>query len=81
MLWNTAKNLATHHEKITITEEIFDEYDELLTQINELIIISKTGNNDKIVAIMKKIVPEFKSMNSVFQTLDIDINDFYVNIK
>ncbi len=81
LLNDTAKNLATHHEKITITEEIFDEYDELLTQINELIIISKTGNNDKIVAIMKKIVPEFKSMNSVFQTLDIDINDFYVNIK
>lgn len=81
LLNDTAKNLATHHEKITITEEIFDEYDELLIQINELIAISKTGENDKIVAIMKKIVPEFKSMNSVFETLDIDINDFYVNIK
>ena len=65
LLNDTAKNLATHHEKITITEEIFDEYDELLTQINALITISKSGENDKIVAMMKKIVPEFKSMNSV----------------
>ena len=81
LLNDTAKNLATHHEKITITEEIFEEYDELLTQINELIAISKTGDNEKIVMVMKKIVPEFKSMNSVFQILDIDVNDFYVNTK
>jgi hypothetical protein len=27
-------------------------------------------SNEEIVASMKKIVPEFKSMNSVFQTLD-----------
>ena len=81
LLNDTAKNLATHHEKITITEEIFDEYDELLLQINDLITVSKTGKNEKVVAIMKKIVPEFKSMNSVFETLDVDVNDFYVNIK
>ena len=81
LLNDTAKNLATHHEKITITEEIFDEFDELLMLINELIAISKTGNNDKMVAVMKKIVPEFKSMNSIFETLDIDVNDFYVNTK
>ncbi len=81
LLNDTAKNLATHHEKITITEEIFDQFDLLQSQINELIGIAKSGHNENIVAAMKKIVPEFKSMNSVFETLDIDINDFYVNTK
>jgi len=81
LLNDTAKNLATHHEKITITEEIFDQFDLLQSQINELIVIAKAGHNENIVAAMKKIVPEFKSMNSVFETLDIDINDFYVNTK
>jgi len=81
LLNDTAKNLATHHEKITITEEIFDQFDLLQSQIIELIVIAKTGHNENIVAAMKKIVPEFKSMNSVFETLDIDINDFYVNTK
>ena len=77
LLNDSAKNLATHHEKITIAEEVCDEFDVICNQIEELISITKTGNNDHIVTIMKKIVPEFKSMNSVFQTLDIEIKDFY----
>jgi len=31
-------------------------------------------SNADIVFKMKKIVPEFKSMNSIFQTLDVDSN-------
>ncbi len=81
LLNNSAKNLSTHHEKITIAEEICDEFDVINPQIDGLIAVAKTGNNDQIVAIMKKIVPEFKSMNSVFQTLDIEIIDYYVHTK
>lgn len=81
LLNDSAKNLATHHEKITIAEEVCSEFDVVSTQIDALIDVAKKGNNDKIVAIMKEIVPEFKSMNSVFQTLDIEINDVYVYTK
>ena len=54
---------------------------ELLPYKATLIAVSKTGNNDKIVTLMKEMVPEFKSMNSVFQTLDIEIKDVYVYSK
>jgi len=30
---------------------------------------------------MKKLVPEYKSLNSVFQTLDIEVKDSYVYTK
>lgn len=81
LLNESAKNLATHHEKITVAEEVCSEFEIISSQIDNLIAIAKTGNNDKIVAIMKEIVPEFKSMNSVFETLDIEIKDSYVYSK
>ena len=77
LLNNSAKNLATHHEKITIAEEICDEFEIVSQDIEELIEVSKSANNDKIVSIMKKMVPEFKSLNSVFETLDIEVKDMY----
>lgn len=81
LLNDSAKNLATHHEKITVAEEVCDEFEVVSSQVDTLIAISKTGNNDKIVAIMKEMIPEFKSMNSVFETLDIEIKDLYVYTK
>ncbi len=77
LLNDSAKNLATHHEKITIAEEVCDEFDVISLGIEELIEASKSANNDKIVSLMKRIVPEFKSLNSVFETLDIEVKDMY----
>jgi FlaA1/EpsC-like NDP-sugar epimerase len=70
LLNNSAKNLPTHHEKIMIAEEVCKEYKLLSDEVEDLFILSHLKTNDKIVAKMKKIVPEFKSMNSVFQELD-----------
>ncbi|WP_324522779.1 MULTISPECIES: nucleoside-diphosphate sugar epimerase/dehydratase [unclassified Flavobacterium] len=70
LLNNSAKNLPTHHEKIMIAEEICKEFNKLTDEVEDLIILSHLKTNDKIVSKMKKIVPEFKSMNSVFQELD-----------
>jgi FlaA1/EpsC-like NDP-sugar epimerase len=75
LLNDSAKNLATHHEKITVAVEVCDEFDVVSQQVDELIALSKTGNSDMIVTSMKQIVPEFKSLNSVFQTLDIEVKD------
>jgi FlaA1/EpsC-like NDP-sugar epimerase len=77
LLNDSAKNLATHHEKIMVAEEVCDEFEIVSQAIDELIVTSKTANNDKIVSVMKKIVPEFKSLNSVFQTLDIEVKDIF----
>ena len=70
LLNDTSKTLPTHNEKIMISQEIQDEYEMLHADINELITTAKHLKNEAIVAKMKKIVPEFKSMNSTFETLD-----------
>jgi FlaA1/EpsC-like NDP-sugar epimerase len=71
LLNDSAKNLATHHEKITIAVEVCDEFSILSKQINELIEVASTDNQDELVTKMKKLVPEYKSLNSIFQKLDI----------
>ena len=74
LLNDTSKTLPTHNEKILIAQEIFEEFDELKILIDDLYSCSIKLSNDAIVTQMKKIVPEFNSMNSVFEKLDIKIN-------
>jgi FlaA1/EpsC-like NDP-sugar epimerase len=81
LLNDSAKNLPTHHEKITIAIEVCQEYNIVSESIFELISLAVESNDDKIVTKMKSLVPEFKSLNSVFQTLDIDVKDSYVYTK
>jgi FlaA1/EpsC-like NDP-sugar epimerase len=81
LLNNTAKNLPTHHEKIMIAEEICDEFVVVNNAIQELIVVSNDSNGELIVAKMKNLVPEFKSLNSVFESLDIEVKDSYVYTK
>jgi FlaA1/EpsC-like NDP-sugar epimerase len=70
LLNDTSKTIPTYHEKIMIAEEIQEEFENLHHEIEELIGMSTYFSNEDIVAKMKKIVPEFKSMNSAFQFLD-----------
>jgi FlaA1/EpsC-like NDP-sugar epimerase len=70
LLNDTSKTIPTYHEKIMIAEEIQDEFENLHLEIEELIGMSTFFSNEDIVGKMKKIVPEFKSMNSAFQFLD-----------
>jgi FlaA1/EpsC-like NDP-sugar epimerase len=70
LLNDTSKTLPTYHEKIMIAEEIQEEFENLHAEIEELIGIANFFDNDDIVAKMKKIVPEFISMNSTFEILD-----------
>jgi len=65
------ENLKTsHNELIYIAEkEKFDDFK--IIQIERLIELSlKAGKPIELVKIMKKIVPEFKSMNSEYELLD-----------
>lgn len=70
LLNDTSKTLPTHHHKIMIAQEIHDDYDTLFADIEELISLSHFVSNEEIVSQMKKIVPEFVSMNSAFEVLD-----------
>jgi FlaA1/EpsC-like NDP-sugar epimerase len=70
LLNDTAKTIPTHHDKIMIAQEKEEEFEELHQDIIELITGSDVFDNTTIVSRMKKIVPEFKSMNSTFEVLD-----------
>lgn len=70
LLNDNSKTLATHHEKIMIAQEIQEEFEDLHADIDELIKMANYFDNEIIVAKMKKIVPEFISMNSNYELLD-----------
>lgn len=70
LLNDNAKTLPTHHEKIMIAQDICEEYNWVNNSINDLIAIAKTHEGKNIVAKMKTIVPEYKSLNSHFEVLD-----------
>lgn len=70
LLNHTSKTLNTHHPKIMIEQVIEQNFELTHSEINELIGMSRFFDNEDIVSKMKKIVPEFKSMNSHFETLD-----------
>ncbi|WP_369766251.1 SDR family NAD(P)-dependent oxidoreductase [Flavobacterium sp. WC2429] len=71
LLNDTSKTIPTYHNKIMISEEIQEEYETLHTDIEELIQIANRFENEAIVSKMKEIVPEFKSMNSSYEVLDV----------
>lgn len=72
LLNDTSKTLPTHNIKIMIAQESNSDFEEIKESVLELIDITKKYSSLEVVAQMKKIVPEFKSMNSEYQTLDID---------
>ena len=74
LLNDTSKTLPTHHEKIMIAQEMFDDYTDLEYMIVGLINSAATYSDEEVVARMKEIIPEFISMNSSFQSLDQSSN-------
>ena len=58
------------HKKIRIAEVREYDYESVEQDIEDLVHISETYDDMKIVAKMKEIVPEYKSNNSIYQKLD-----------
>ena len=72
LLNDTSKTLPTHNMKIMIAEDTIDDFEDVKIAVAELIATAQKKSSQDIVTVMKRIVPEFKSMNSEFQILDID---------
>ncbi|WDF53690.1 polysaccharide biosynthesis protein [Mucilaginibacter sp. KACC 22063] len=71
-LLNDMENtIPTHHHKIMIAKVREYSFAAVVKQVDELIHLATTHNNNRIVAKMKEIVPEFKSNNSVYEALDL----------
>lgn len=65
--------LPTENEKIMIASVREYPFEEVSKGIDELIGLSYEGKPFETVRKMKELVPEFKSMNSVYQKLDSNI--------
>ena len=62
--------IPTKHKKILVAKVREYDYQEVAEQIEALIQLAKTGKVFPTVKLMKQIVPEFKSKNSVYEELD-----------
>jgi FlaA1/EpsC-like NDP-sugar epimerase len=70
LLNDSAKNLPTHHEKIMIAVESSADFEYVSQQVDVLITTARTGAFEATVSQMKALVPDFKSLNSVYEKLD-----------
>jgi FlaA1/EpsC-like NDP-sugar epimerase len=71
LLNDSSKTLKTHHEKIMISKEVDElNYETINNDIELLRELISTFEVNEIVKKMKKMVPEFISLNSSFEKLD-----------
>ncbi|RZK92475.1 MAG: polysaccharide biosynthesis protein, partial [Pedobacter sp.] len=70
LLNDNENTMPTHHQKIMIGKVRQYVFEDVVNQITALIHSAKNNNDRQVVVNMKKLVPEFKSKNSVFEELD-----------
>lgn len=70
LLNDTSKTLPTHHDKIMIAQEQIDDYNFVNDSIEKIVDHAKEYKHHSLVNLMKQLVPEFKSLNSIFEILD-----------
>ncbi|MDD3280536.1 MAG: nucleoside-diphosphate sugar epimerase/dehydratase [Bacteroidales bacterium] len=70
LLNNNENTIVTKHKKIKIAKVIEYDFDTINEHINTLINMIYIDNDFAVVNQMKQIVPEFKSQNSIYMTLD-----------
>ncbi len=70
LLSDNAKTLPTHNEKIMVSKDPSAEFKEISSLINLVTKASIRRDKVEVVKLLKTIVPEFKSNNSVYEVLD-----------
>lgn len=70
VLSTTENTLPSFHEKVRIAKVQEYDYDVVNQQIEQLFQISRTYDGMQIVKMMKSIVPEYVSNNSIYSVLD-----------
>lgn len=70
MLNKAETTMPSFHEKIRIAKVREYDYTDVSCKIDNLISVSQRFNDMNTVKIMKQIVPEYKSRNSIYEQLD-----------
>ncbi len=74
LLNDKEKTLPTSNDKIMIAKVRRYDFKEICTMIDRLISHASKGNIHDMVHLMKEIVPEYKSKNSKFESIDREIS-------
>ena len=61
------------HDKIMIANVREYDYDSVVCQIDKLIDLAYKNQDYLVVRTMKEIVPEYKSQNSTYQSIDVEL--------
>lgn len=72
LLADSENTNPTYHEKIMIAKNQVIDYERIYNKIEELCLSNKELNNIKTVQIIKEIVPEYVSNNSIYEKLDVN---------
>lgn len=70
LLSDNTKTLPTSHDKILISKDPTMAFDEIEQLVNEIVISVLQQDKVKIVKLLKYIVKDFRSNNSVYESLD-----------
>ncbi|MFK8265416.1 polysaccharide biosynthesis protein [Capnocytophaga cynodegmi] len=70
LLSDDTRTLPTHHEKIMASKDPTMAFEEIDALSNKISAAAKLGDKIEVVRILKEIVKEFKSNNSIFEILD-----------
>lgn len=70
LLSDDAKTLPTHNEKIMISKDPTMEFFEIEMLVNSITKASLRRDKVEVVKLLKIIVPEFRSNNSIYEVLD-----------
>ncbi|MFK8302495.1 polysaccharide biosynthesis protein [Capnocytophaga stomatis] len=70
LLSDDTRTLPTHHEKIMVSKDPTMPFNEIDALSDKISAAAKLGDKIEVVRILKEIVKEFKSNNSIFEILD-----------
>lgn len=73
LLANKENTLPTHHPRIMIAKVRAYEWSEVEPKIKELIQLYDFQDNERAVRLMKELIPEYISMNSPFEKIDVEM--------
>ena len=70
LLSDDATTMPTHNEKILISKDPTMDYNDIEKYCNHIVKAALRREKVEVVQILKEIVPEFKSNNSIYEILD-----------
>lgn len=70
LISDLSKVLPTHHEKIMVNREVTRAFNEVDEKVQNIIEAALRYDAKEVVTRLKKLIPEYKSLNSEFECLD-----------